>query len=449
MITAAHAGRRHAGEVAVDLPGDAAGPAGQPEVAGGAAVDLDLVVAAADRLDLGADLRAEVVGQRHADIIAHVVSVVHMYFRVRSAAMSRRVAIVSDAASYVGPDLARVLADRGHDLVVGDPADGLVADLEARGAAVEVVEGVRDLAEPEAAERLVAAALDRFGRIDSATAFTGRIVVGRFLKSSVEDLQAALAGCIEAPYRFLRDGGPHDGRAGRRPGAGVHQRRRRPAHPGAPLYSSARAGANMLVRNVAAEVAGKGVQVNAIGTNFMDFPGFLGRQPGRGRRGPGPGGGPGADGPPRRARRARRVLGRVRRRHQPLRHRPVRRLRRRLDVTDAPDFPLPNNDADLTGQVALVTGASSGLGWRFAQVLAAAGATVVAGARRVDRLEALAEEIEASGGTCRGVALDVTDAESFAALLDDIEAHEGLRHDPGEQRRHPRRGSGPTRCRSS
>ena len=45
--------------------------------------------------------------------------------------------------------------------------------------------------------------------------------------------------------------------------------------PGAPLYSSARAAANMLIRNVAEEVVGRNVQVNAIGTNFMDFPGFL------------------------------------------------------------------------------------------------------------------------------------------------------------------------------
>jgi 3-oxoacyl-[acyl-carrier protein] reductase len=45
--------------------------------------------------------------------------------------------------------------------------------------------------------------------------------------------------------------------------------------PGAPLYSSARAGANMLVRNVADEIAATGVQVNAVGTNFMDFPEFL------------------------------------------------------------------------------------------------------------------------------------------------------------------------------
>ena len=189
--------------------------------------------------------------------------------------MSRRIAVVSDAAAYVGPDLARVLAQRDHDLVVGDPADGLVEELEGLGAAVEVVQGVRDLAAPGAAEQLVSAAVERFGRIDSATAFTGRIVVGRFLRSTVEELREALTGCVEAPYAFLRavvpamveQGGGQvlvfTSAAGAKP------------TPGAPLYSSARAGANMLVRNVAAEVAGKGVQVNAIGTNFMDFPGFL------------------------------------------------------------------------------------------------------------------------------------------------------------------------------
>ncbi len=187
----------------------------------------------------------------------------------------RRVAIVSDAAGYVGPNLSRVLVERGHDLVIGDPADGLVDELTGMGAAIEVVERVRDLAKGDAAERLVQAAMDRFGRIDSATAFTGRIVVGRFLRSTMDDMRAALVGCVEAPYAFLRVVVPvmveqgegqvlvFTSAAGARP------------TPGAPLYSSARAGANMLVRNVAAEVAGKGVQVNAIGTNFMDFPEFL------------------------------------------------------------------------------------------------------------------------------------------------------------------------------
>ncbi len=45
--------------------------------------------------------------------------------------------------------------------------------------------------------------------------------------------------------------------------------------PGAPLYSAARAGATMLAKNVALEVARTGVQVNVVGTNFMDFPEFL------------------------------------------------------------------------------------------------------------------------------------------------------------------------------
>jgi 3-oxoacyl-[acyl-carrier protein] reductase len=183
--------------------------------------------------------------------------------------------MVSDAASYVGPDLARVLAQRGHDLVVGDPVDGLVAELEALGAAVEVVDGVRDLAAEGAAGRLLSAALDRFGRIDSATAFTGRIVVGRFLRSSVDDLHEVLTGCVEAPYRFLRTVVPEMVERGG--GQVLLFTSAAGAKPtfGAPLYSSARAAATMLARNVALEVAKQGVQVNVVGTNFMDFPGFL------------------------------------------------------------------------------------------------------------------------------------------------------------------------------
>lgn len=86
------------------------------------------------------------------------------------------------------------------------------------------------------------------------------------------------------------------------------------------------------------------------------------------------------------------------------------------------EFPLPNNAADLSGQVALVTGASSGLGWRFAKTLAAAGAAVVATARRVDRLEALAAEITEAGGACQPVALDVTDADQLLGVFDAAEA---------------------------
>ena len=52
---------------------------------------------------------------------------------------------------------------------------------------------------------------------------------------------------------------------------------------------------------------------------------------------------------------------------------------------------------DLSGEVALVTGASSGLGARFAQVLAANGAKVVLAARRKDRLDELCARIQATG----------------------------------------------------
>ena len=55
---------------------------------------------------------------------------------------------------------------------------------------------------------------------------------------------------------------------------------------------------------------------------------------------------------------------------------------------------VPNFSIDLSGQVALVTGASSGLGYRFAKVLAKCGAKVAISARRIEKLEALAEEIK-------------------------------------------------------
>ena len=80
-------------------------------------------------------------------------------------------------------------------------------------------------------------------------------------------------------------------------------------------------------------------------------------------------------------------------------------------------YQLPNNSADLTGRVALVTGASSGLGARFAEVLAAQGAAVVLAARRLDRLEALAEQIRARGGRALAVQMDATDADSLVAAV--------------------------------
>jgi NAD(P)-dependent dehydrogenase (short-subunit alcohol dehydrogenase family) len=85
------------------------------------------------------------------------------------------------------------------------------------------------------------------------------------------------------------------------------------------------------------------------------------------------------------------------------------------------DFPCPNASQDLSGQVALVTGATSGLGWRFAQVLAASGATVVPTGRREDRLTAIASAIADNGGTAYPLRMDVTDADSVVGAIAEAE----------------------------
>ncbi|CAM3501566.1 SDR family NAD(P)-dependent oxidoreductase [Polaromonas hydrogenivorans] len=74
----------------------------------------------------------------------------------------------------------------------------------------------------------------------------------------------------------------------------------------------------------------------------------------------------------------------------------------------------------LDGKVALVTGASSGLGEHFAHLLASAGARVAVAARRLDKLQSLVSAITEAGGHARAVALDVTDAASVRACFDEL-----------------------------
>ncbi|MDP3867152.1 SDR family NAD(P)-dependent oxidoreductase [Phenylobacterium sp.] len=79
-------------------------------------------------------------------------------------------------------------------------------------------------------------------------------------------------------------------------------------------------------------------------------------------------------------------------------------------------------DKPLSGQTAIITGASGGLGTHFATLLAGAGASVALTARRLDMVETLAGEIAGSGGRAMALRLDVADAASIAPAFAEIEA---------------------------
>ena len=83
-------------------------------------------------------------------------------------------------------------------------------------------------------------------------------------------------------------------------------------------------------------------------------------------------------------------------------------------VSDAKDQPLK-------GRIALVTGASSGIGKRLAMVLAEAGAVVAIGARRREKLEETAGEVRKQGGRAEPFCVDLTDTAALEALVVSVE----------------------------
>lgn len=78
------------------------------------------------------------------------------------------------------------------------------------------------------------------------------------------------------------------------------------------------------------------------------------------------------------------------------------------------------NQFRLDGRVVLVTGASSGLGTHFAQLLASVGARVAVAARRADKLQAVVDGITTAGGQARALSLDVASAASVRACFDEL-----------------------------
>jgi NADP-dependent 3-hydroxy acid dehydrogenase YdfG len=76
-------------------------------------------------------------------------------------------------------------------------------------------------------------------------------------------------------------------------------------------------------------------------------------------------------------------------------------------------------DNNIKGKVVVITGASSGLGEATARHLSAQGAIVVLGARRIDRLNSLVDELKACGGTALAIAMDVTQCDQVKKLVDE------------------------------
>lgn len=197
----------------------------------------------------------------------------------------RRVALIQRAGSLANPCLARRLARAGHDFALHAPREGMVAELEAMGAAVEVIEeedlpldGPRSDATPQGAQLLVDRALARFGRIDAAALLPPRggnvgSIRGRLLDAPPEHI-AAMGPYLEATAHVLRAVIPAMRNRGGQILVFTSDSGTRP-EAGWSLYGAARAGQNFLIRAVALEHAAEGICINAIGSKnaiTADFP---------------------------------------------------------------------------------------------------------------------------------------------------------------------------------
>ena len=118
--------------------------------------------------------------------------------------MTNRVAIIADTFTHMMPALARAMAKRDHNLVIGMPASGLPDELQRMGIEVEVVDGVDDHTKPEAVKLLVERAKARFGKFDSACIRTGAHVMGDILDATADEFQTAYEGNMLSVFYALQ-----------------------------------------------------------------------------------------------------------------------------------------------------------------------------------------------------------------------------------------------------
>lgn len=199
----------------------------------------------------------------------------------------RRVALLHSAGNFANPCLARRLARSGHALVLHEPRAGMVEELQALGAPVEVIHdaelGPGPDTTPEGYQALVDRALRTFGRIDAATLLPPRgtyagSIRGRLIKAPLEHV-TAMGGYLEVTCHALRAVIPAMRERGGQILVFTSDSGARP-EAGWSLYGAARAGQNFLIRAVALEHAAEGIQINALGSKNAITAGFPYAPPG-------------------------------------------------------------------------------------------------------------------------------------------------------------------------
>ena len=187
----------------------------------------------------------------------------------------RRVVILADSNMHMMPALARKMARRNHDLVLGDAKDGLADELIALGARVEVVPDTADQTKADTIQKLVDRAIDAFGGFDSACIRTGTHGGGSPLTGTAQDLDNQYEGNLKSVFYALQALLPP--LVVQKSGQVVINTSAAAMRPVvfAGLYCATRAAANSLIRVAAMEVAPQGVVVNGTGTYAMDYESFL------------------------------------------------------------------------------------------------------------------------------------------------------------------------------
>ncbi len=192
-----------------------------------------------------------------------------------------RTAIITDAQLNMGPILAQEFAARGYNLVIADVQKGLEQKLKQEGANKVVVvpgleqEGPNNEGVPGKIQKVVDAAMAEFGGYDSVFIRTAVHVGDDILTATADSLKLSYEqNCLAVMFALQAVLPPLIAAGGGQVVVQTSASGDKPS-PTAMSYSVMRAAANMMVRCAALSVAHDNITVNAVGTNFMNYPGFL------------------------------------------------------------------------------------------------------------------------------------------------------------------------------